>query len=98
MSFLKKLFGGGASPEADGEAPEIAGKEIEHNGFTVRATPYKAEGQFQCCGVVAKEIDGVVKEHKFIRADRFSSVDDAADFALRKGRQLVEEQGERIFG
>jgi hypothetical protein len=39
-----------------------------------------------------------VKEHKFIRADRFASVDDAADIALRKGQQLVDEQGERIFG
>jgi len=98
MSFLKKLFGGGPAQEAGGEAPEVAGQEIEHNGFKIRATPYKAEGQFQCCGVVAREIDGVMKEHKFIRADRFSSVDDAADFTLRKGRQLVDEQGERIFG
>jgi hypothetical protein len=45
-----------------------------------------------------KEMDGVVKEHKFIRADRFASIDDAADTALRKGRQLVDEQGEHIFG
>lgn len=97
MSFLKKLFGGG-SADTDGEAPQVAGKEMEHNGFVISATPFKAEGQFQCCGVVAKEIDGVVKEHKFIRADRFASVEDAADMALRKGKQLVEEQGERIFG
>ena len=99
MSFLKKLFGGGGTGAgANDEAPIAAGKEVEHNGFMIRATPYQAEGQFQCCGVVIKEIGGVVKEHKFIRADRFSSVDDAADFTLRKGRQLVDEQGERIFG
>jgi hypothetical protein len=97
MSFLKKLFGGG-SANAEEEAQPVAGKEIEHKGFTIRATPFKAEGQFQCCGVVVKEIDGVVKEHRFIRADRFVSVDDAADIALRKGQQLVDEQGERIFG
>jgi hypothetical protein len=48
--------------------------------------------------VISKEIGGEVKEHKFIRADRFASVDDAADFALRKGQQVVDEQGERIFG
>jgi hypothetical protein len=97
MSFLKKLFGGD-STDAGGEAQPAGGKEIEHKGFTIRATPFKAEGQFQCCGVVVKEIDGVVKEHKFIRADRFASIDDAADTALRKGRQLVDEQGEHIFG
>ena len=98
MSFLKRLFGGGAPAEAGGEEPQAAGKEVEHNGFMIRATPFKAEGQFQCCGGVTKEVDGIVKEHKFIRADRFASLDDAADFALRKGRQLVDEQGERIFG
>jgi hypothetical protein len=97
MSFLKKFFGGG-STDTGGEAQPVAGKEIEHKGFTIRATPFKAEGQYQCCGLVIKEIDGVVKEHKFIRADRFASVDDAADFALRKGQQVVDEQGERIFG
>ena len=53
---------------------------------------------YQCCSLVIKEIDGVVREHKFIRADRFASIDDAADIALRKGQQLVDEQGERIFG
>jgi hypothetical protein len=97
MSFLKKLFGG-SSADAGVEAQPVAGKEIEHKGFTIRAAPFKAEGQFQCCGLVIKEIDGVVKEHKFIRADRFASVDDAADIALRKGQQLVDEQGDRIFG
>ena len=96
MSFLKKFFGGG-STDTGGEAQPVAGKEIEHKGFTIRATPFKAEGQFQCCGVVIREVDGVVKEHKFIRADRFASIDDAADIALRKGQQLVDEQGEHIF-
>lgn len=93
MSFLKRLFGGGEKAE-----PSAAvAKEIEHKGFVIRATPYKAEGQYQTCGVVSKEIDGVVKEHRFIRADRFAGLDDAIDISLKKGQQLVDEQGERIF-
>lgn len=95
MSFLKRLFGGGSSSEP---APLPAGEPVEHNGFTIRATPFQAEGQYQTCGIVSKEIDGVVKEHRFIRADRFASPEDAAAFSLRKGRQLVDEQGERMFG
>lgn len=94
MSFLKRLFGG-ASIEA---TPLPAGEAVEHDGFLIRATPYREDGQFQTCGVVSKEIAGVVKEHKFIRADRFSSAEEAAAHALRKGRQLVDEQGERMFG
>ena len=95
MSFLKRLFGGGGEKV---DAPVVA-KEIEHKGFVIRATPYKAEGgQYQTCGVVSKEVGGVVKEHRFIRADRFAALDDAVDISLKKGQQLVDEQGERMFG
>lgn len=95
MSFLKRLFGGGGG--GDAQAPAAA-KEIEYKGFAIKATPYKEGGQFQTCGVVSKDIDGVVKEHKFIRADRFSTLEDAVEVSLTKGRQLVDEQGERMFG
>ncbi len=94
MSFLKRLFGGG---ELAKNEPATAA-ETEHKGFTIRATPFKEGAQFQTCGVVAKEIDGVLKEHKFIRADRFATLDDAVKVSLSKGRQLVDEQGERLFG
>ena len=96
MSFLKRLFGGGA--EAGEPKNAAAAKQVEHKGFLISATPYKTEGQYQTCGVVSKEIDGVVKEHKFIRADRFAGLDDAIDISIKKGIQLVDEQGERIFG
>lgn len=98
MSFLKRLFGLGGSGDGDGAAAGKVAKEIEHNGFTVRATPFKEGGQFQTCGVVAKEIGGTVKEHRFVRADRFASLDDAVDVSIRKGIQLIDEQGERLFG
>ncbi|OQM76930.1 HlyU family transcriptional regulator [Manganibacter manganicus] len=96
MSFLKRLFGGGGDEPAQAASTAPA-KQVEHKGFTISATPYKAEGQYQTCGVVSKEIDGVVKEHRFIRADRFAGLDDAVDISLKKGIQLVDEQGERIF-
>ena len=96
MSFLKRLFGGGGDAgEPKSAAPA---KQIEHKGFLITATPYKAEGQYQTCGVVSKEIDGVVKEHKFIRADRHASYDDAVEFSLGKARQIVDQQGDRMFG
>ena len=97
MSFFRKLFGLGGG---DGEAPAgKPAKAVEHKGFTVTATPYKADGgQYQTCGIVSKEIDGVVKEHKFIRADRFAGLDDAVDISIKKGIQIIDEQGERVFG
>lgn len=99
MSFLKSLFsklaGGGDAGGAE-EAPKVA-KEIEHDGFTIRATPYKEAGQFQLCGVIAKEVGGAMKEHRFIRAERFASLDDAVEMTLTKGRQIVDQNGERVF-
>jgi hypothetical protein len=96
MSFLKRLFGlGGAASEP---TPAKPAKQIEHKGFTVSATPYKNEGQYQTSGVVSKEIGGVVKEHKFVRADRFAGLDDAVEVSLKKGIQLIDEQGEKMFG
>ena len=94
MSFFKKLFGGQVAEEA--KEPKAA-KEIEHNGYIVRATPYKEGGQYQLSGVIAKEVGGTLREHKFIRADRFSDLDEAVEFALAKGRQIIDEQGERLF-
>ena len=64
MSFLKRLFGGGD----DANAPAAPMKQVEHEGFVIRATPYKEGTEFQTCGVVSKEINGEAKEHRFVRA------------------------------
>lgn len=95
MSFFRKLFGGG-EPVAPKPGPS---REIEHAGFTIRAEPYQVEGgQYQTAGIISKEVEGVRREHRFVRADRHGSVDDALDFSLAKGRQIVDEQGERVLG
>jgi len=94
MSFLKRLFGGG---ESGGRGPAAESEPVEYKGFSIRATPFKDGGQLQCCGVISKEIGGEMKEHRFIRADKFSSVDEATPIILRKGQQIVDEQGERMF-
>lgn len=95
MSFLKSLFGFGGSRAVD-EAPAPQAS-IEHKGFTITAAPFRNEGQFQTAGTVTKEIDGEAREHRFIRADRHATMEDAVQFSLMKGRQIVDEQGERMF-
>ena len=97
MSWLGRLFGRGA-PVAEEPGPGAPAAEIEHKGFTVRATPYRTEGgQYQTAGTVLKTIDGEERQHAFVRADRFASEEDATAFSLQKGRQIVDEQGERVF-
>ena len=94
MSFLRSLFGGGKTASAE---PAVKA-EIEHKGFLIRATPFKENGQFQTAGLITKEIGGEKKEHKFVRADRHASQDDAVEFSFSKGRQIIDEQGDRLFG
>jgi hypothetical protein len=93
MSFWKSLFGGSSSSASDAKASA----PVEYNGFTIRAAPYKAEGQYQTAGAITKDVGGVAKEHKFIRADRHASYDDAVEFSLAKARQIIDQQGDRIF-
>mgnify|MGYP006359768061 CR=1 FL=1 len=91
MSFWKKLF----SPSAAAEEKSAA--SAEHKGFSIEAQPYKEQGQWQLAGVISKEVDGVRREHRFVRADRFASKDEAAELALSKGRQIIDEQGANLF-
>ena len=92
MSLWKSLFGGsGASAVAK------PARQLEYNGFLIEAQPYPEAGQYQVAGTVSKEIDGVRREHRFVRADRFATIDDAADCAVTKGRQIIDQQGDKMF-
>ena len=93
MSFWKKLFGGGSS--SAGPAKPTA--TVEHKGFTITAEPFVSDGQYQVAGTVSKGSGDGVKSHRFIRADRCASIEDATQIALSKGRQIVDQQGERVF-
>jgi hypothetical protein len=93
MSFLKKLFGGSDKPAA----PAGPAGKAEHEGFTILATPYQENGQWQLCGVIEKEIGGEMKSHRFIRADRFASQAEAVEMTLMKARQIIDQSGEKVL-
>ena len=90
--ILGKIFGSGG-----GGSEEPAGEAVEYKGFRIRAAPYRAEGQFQTAGIIEKDFPEGMKEHRFVRAEKHASKDDAAAFALTKAQQIIDERGERIF-
>jgi hypothetical protein len=96
MSFWKKLFGG--SSGGDTAAPTPSAEPIHYKDYVITATPFKEDGQYQTCGVITREVDGEIKSHRLIRADRFPSLDDATETTIRKAKQMIDEQGDRIFG
>jgi hypothetical protein len=94
--LVKKLFGGG-----DGAVDEAGGKPlgdaVEHKGCMIQPTAMHKGGQFLTAGIITKDTPDGPREHRFVRADTHSSADQARDFAIVKGRQIIDEQGDRLF-
>jgi hypothetical protein len=88
-ALWRRLSGSGAAA-ADGEV-------IEYDDYHIRPTPYRRQGQYQTCGVIEKEVQGEIKEHRFIRAELHPSREAAVEFSIAKAKQIIDEQGERLF-
>jgi len=90
MSFWSGLFG-------RREAKTATAQPVEYKGFVIHAEPFSNDGQYQTAGLIERDVGGVRKQHRFIRADVFASREDAVQFSLSKARQLIDLQGERMF-
>lgn len=88
----KRLVGGSGAA-----GPAEAGDAIEYKGYRIRPAPYSAEGQFQTAGTIERDSPSGLQSYRFVRAERHASRDAAAEFAVTKGRQIIDEQGERMF-
>ena len=85
MSLLSKLFGGGSAPEPQSETYE---------GFKITPRPAKEGSRYRIGATIEK--DG--QTHHLIRADMLETLDDANQASVRKARQMIDEQGVRLFG
>lgn len=95
-SFFSKLFGRSGSSE--NEAQGASGKTEAYAECNIRATPMREGSQFRLAGSIEKTIaEGDVRVRSFIRADLFTSEQDAIDAAFRKGRQIIDQTGPSLF-
>lgn len=90
MSILSKLFGGGASAK-----PSV--EPVEYEGFAITPEPIKEGPVYRVSATITKDVDGELKTHKLIRADTLESLDAASEASTAKARQMIDEQGIRIF-
>ena len=90
MSWFSRLFGAKADQPT---AAPVAGRE-EHKGFAITPNPIKDGGQFRVDARIEK--DG--KTHEMIRADTMASLEQATEISVRKAKQMIDEQGDRLFG
>ncbi len=95
-SFFSKLFGRSGSTET--ESHVASGKTEAYAECTIRATPMREGAQFRLAGSIEKSIgEGGVRVRNFIRADLFTSEQDAIDATFRKGRQIIDQTGPSLF-
>ena len=88
MSLFSKLFGGGKKPE-----PE----PVVYNGFNIFPEPIAEGGKYRLSARIERNADGVHKTYRVIRADVFDIQDQADRLSIAKAKQVIDEQGERIF-
>jgi len=77
-------------------------RRTESNGRRIQGLPDQAgavqdERAVSDCRVIEKDFPDGVKEHRFIRAETHQSLDSAIELALAKGKQIIDQQGDRIF-
>ncbi len=80
--------------EATGQKSEWA---VDYKGYKIRPISYLQGSQWLTAGVITKQFADGVKEHRFIRADTHGTKDDADAFSIAKARQIVDEQGDKLF-
>ena len=95
MSFLSRLFGGTKSDSA--KAPAVVERE-DYEGHLIEAMPQAEAGQWRLRARLSKSIDGERRTHDLIRADLLPSAEEAARQALAKGRLVIDEMGDRLYG
>lgn len=84
--MFRKLFGGG-------KAPEPAPSET-YRDFTITPAPQKESGGWRLAAKIEKDD----REHMLIRSDVLQSQEQAGVASIAKAKQMIDEQGDRLFG
>ena len=90
MSLLSRLFGGG------GAGPEPASETYE--GFKITPKPERVGSRYRIGALIEKDVGGETKTHHLIRADILDDIEGANVASIGKARQMIDEQGDRLFG
>ena len=93
--MIRRLMGGGETAEEGGGEGEAAA----YKDYTIHPAPRREGGQWLTAGVIRKAGDGNggIKEHRFVRAETHATREGAEEFAILKGKQIIDQQGDRLF-
>ncbi|MDM9629485.1 HlyU family transcriptional regulator [Rhizobium sp. S152] len=95
FSSIFSMFSGG---EKAASVPAGVKSEPQTYGdCTIFAEPQKEGGQYRLAGRIEKTVGEEVLVRSFIRADMFSSTDDAVECTVRKAQQIIDQHGPSLF-
>jgi hypothetical protein len=98
-SILSIFTGGGAGATSAAKPAEAAPAQSQaYADCMIFATPQREGSQFRLAGKIEKQVNGETLVRNFIRADVFSSVDDAVETTFRKAQQIIDQHGPALFG
>lgn len=92
MGWFSKLFGGGSDT-----AEAKTGPSLEHEGYVITAAPQPRGGQYLTAGEIRSKDAADERVHQFIRADMNPSFEQACEHTLLKGKQIINERGDRVL-
>lgn len=87
MSLFSKLFGGGS------KTPDPQAASEDYKGYKITPQPAKEGPRYRVGARIEK--DG--KTHDLIRADTMEDLNSANEASVGKAKQMIDEQGDRIF-
>ena len=101
-SFVSKILsiftGGGADTGTAAPSQVAVGEPQLYGDCMVFAVPQREGNQFRLAGRIEKQVDNETLVRNFIRADVFTSVDDAVETTFRKAQQIIDQHGASLFG
>ena len=92
MSLLSNLFGSSGGPSAKANA-----EPVTYEGFRITPQPIAEGGQHRIGALIEKGEGDDVQRHNLVRADTFSDRQAASDASVAKAKQMIDEQGDRLF-
>lgn len=96
FSNLFSMFSGGSKSDHAPSGPSAASKP--YGDCVIHPEPMKEGSQYRLAGRITKTVGEQVFVRSFIRADLFTTSDEAIEFTIRKAEQIIDQNGPSLFG
>lgn len=97
LGDILRRLGGGGGGSSQKAAAKAAFPPTQYNGYTITPVPKREDGHWLIAGTISREVDDGVREHRFLRGDRYPDADSAAEFTIFKAQQMIDLEGDRLF-